>query len=322
MATIRSFFKRALPGGDGYSQNKSPASFNLEGEKINVNTHTLQPDFSITPGAGDLPRLTLVSPDGARLEVYLHGAHVASWIPAGGQERLFLSSASQFTMDSPIRGGIPVVFPQFGAYGPLPMHGLVRVMPWEFARAELLGDRAMAKFSLGDTETSRALWPHAFQAELLVSISGRQLEVILAVTNTGIEPFAFTSSLHTYLKVSDINLTYVKGLAGLRYRDSAAGGVEKRDENAQIDFPGEVNCTYFNAPAEVLLVDSDRSLIVRKAGFTDTVIWNPGAEKCAVVPDLEPDDYRKYVCIEAATIGEPVQLAPEARWFGAQTLLA
>lgn len=289
---------------------------------MNMNAHAQQPDFSITPGSGDLPRLTLASPDGARLEVYLYGAHIVSWIPAGGKEHLFLSRASQFIMGTPIRGGIPVIFPQFGTYGPLPMHGLVRVMPWEFAGADLLGDRASVKFFVSDTEASRLQWPHAFRAELIVSIGGRQLEVILAVTNTADEPFTFTSSLHTYLQVSDIHQTCVKGLAGLRYRDSAAGGVEKREENAQIDFPGEVNRTYFNAPAEVLLVDMDRSLVVRKAGFTDTVIWNPGAEKCAVVPDLEPDDFQKYVCIEAATIGEPVQLAPGARWFGSQTLLA
>lgn len=291
-------------------------------EEVNLNAHTLQPDFSITPGAGNLPKLKLSAPDGARTEVYLYGAHVVSWVPAGGHERLFLSRASQFLLGAPIRGGIPVIFPQFGAYGTLPMHGFLRLMEWEFAGAQLMGDYATAIFSLQDSKASRALWPHAFQAELVVSVGGKQLEVVLCITNPGAESFSFTSSLHTYLQVSELDQAAVRGLAGLRYRDSAAAGAIHIETNPQIDFRGEVNRAYFNAPADALLAEPSQSLVIRKSRFTDTVIWNPGAEKCATMPDLEPEDYRRFVCVEAVTVGEPVLLAPGAYWCGAQTLLA
>ena len=66
------------------------------------------------PGAGGLPKIVLEAPDGARAELYLHGAHVTAWTPAGaGDERLFLSAASEFRADAAIRGGVPVIFPQF-----------------------------------------------------------------------------------------------------------------------------------------------------------------------------------------------------------------
>ncbi len=283
---------------------------------------TLDSVFAIAPGAGDLPKLMLVTPDGARAEIYLHGAHVTSWVPAGGQECLFLSRASSFRSDAPIRGGIPVVFPQFGMLGPLPLHGLARLMPWEFVGAERAGAGASATFRLRDTEDSGRLWASAFLAELTLSIDGNQLAVTLAIINTGAESFTFTAALHTYLAVTDLAATVVEELAGVRYRDAAAGGTESRQISPRVDFTGEVNRIYFDTPAELRLVEPDRTTLIRSAGFPDAVVWNPSAAKCATMPDLEPDDYQRFVCVEAGVIGTPVSLAPGARWQGTQILLA
>src|SRR5438270_10896601 len=82
-----------------------------------------------------MEKLEVGANDGARVEVYTHGAHLTSWKPASGEERLFLSSRSSFTPDSAIRGGVPVIFPQFSAMGPLPKHGFARVSEWELVRA-------------------------------------------------------------------------------------------------------------------------------------------------------------------------------------------
>jgi glucose-6-phosphate 1-epimerase len=287
-----------------------------------MNPPATDPVSAIAPGAGDLPRLTLVAPGGARAEIYLYGAHVVSWVPAGGQERLFLSRRSAFRTGAPIRGGVPVVFPQFGTTGPLPLHGLVRLMPWEFAGAAVAGEGARATFRRSDTEDSRRLWDHAFLAELAVTIGGSELSVTLTVTNTGVEPFNFTAAFHTYLAVAEITTTVVAGLAGLRYRDAAAGGVEAHQASAQVEFLGEVNRIYFDAPAEARVVEAARRTVVEKEGFADVVVWNPGAAKCATMADLEPEDYRRFVCVEAVIVGAPIQLAPGGRWQGTQTLVA
>ncbi len=287
-----------------------------------MNAPTADPLFAIAPGAGDLPRLTLSAPDGARAQVYLYGAHVASWVPAGAEERLFLSRTSAFRAGAPIRGGVPVVFPQFGMTGPLPLHGLVRLMPWEFVGAQAAGDSAVATFRVHDTEDSRRLWAHPFLAELTVTIGGSQLAVTLAVTNNGAEPFTFTGAFHTYLAVADINATSVEGLAGVHYRDAAAGGAEADQAAPTVDFPGEVNRIYFNAPAELRLVEAGRTTRVRSAGFADAVVWNPGRVKIATMADLEPNDYQRFVCVEAACVGAPISLARGATWQGTQTLVA
>ena len=287
-----------------------------------MNSSATVPLYTIATGSGDLPVLTLRAPDGARAGVYLYGAHVVSWAPAGGSERLFLSRTSAFRSGAPIRGGVPVVFPQFGTLGPLPLHGLLRLMPWAFTGAEAAGEGARATFRISDTEDSRRQWDHAFTAELSVAIGGQELSVTLDVTNTGAAPFDFTAAFHTYLAVADITATAVEGLAGLRYRDAAAGGIEAYQEAARVDFPGEVNRIYFDAPGEARLLEANRETIVRKAGFADAVVWNPGAAKCATMADLEPADYRRFVCVEAAAVGASIQLAPGERWQGAQTLRA
>lgn len=280
-----------------------------------------EPLVAIAPGAGDLPKLMLVAPDGARAEIYLYGAHVTSWAPAGGEERMFLSRKSAFRAGAPIRGGIPVVFPQFGP-GALPLHGLVRTMPWELASADVVGRGATATLRVRDTEETRRQWPYAFGAELTVAIGGGEFAVTLTVTNTGAEPFTFTTSFHTYLAVADLAATCVRGLNGLRYRDAAAGGIEVQESAPQVDFTGEVNRIYFGAPAEALMIETDRTTAIRKAGFTDTVVWNPAAAKCATMADLEPDDYLRFICVEAATVGAPVRLAPGERWEGMQAIVA
>lgn len=287
-----------------------------------MNPATHEPLVAITPGTNGLPKVALVAPNGARAEIYLHGAHVTSWIPAGGQERLFLSQASQFRPGAPIRGGIPLVFPQFGALGPLPLHGLARTMPWEFVAADVVDTAATATFRLCDTEESRGQWAHAFLAELAVAIGGGEFTVTLSITNTGAAPFTFTNGFHTYLAVEDIADTRVTGLTGLRYRDAAAGGIEADETRPEVAFTGEVNRIYFDAPAEARLVEAGRTTLIRKTGFTDVVVWNPAAAKCATMADLAPDDYRRFVCVEAAVFGSPVRLASGERWQGTQTLVA
>src|SRR5204863_9262286 len=80
-------------------------------------------------------RVETAAADGARAAAFTHGAQVTSSKTVGGDERLFLSERSAFAADAAIRGGGPVIFPQFGAMGPLPKHGFARVVEWDSVRA-------------------------------------------------------------------------------------------------------------------------------------------------------------------------------------------
>jgi glucose-6-phosphate 1-epimerase len=80
-----------------------------------------------------LPRLVLTT-GGAEAHVYLHGAHVSHFKPAGKPPMLFTSARSNYQPGKPIRGGVPVIFPWFGPRQNdpnAPMHGLVRTREWQ-----------------------------------------------------------------------------------------------------------------------------------------------------------------------------------------------
>jgi glucose-6-phosphate 1-epimerase len=73
-------------------------------------------------------KVTLAHANGSVCEVFVAGAHLSSWkTPTGTggslQEQIFVSSATKFLPEKPIRGGVPVCFPQFGSYGPGGKHG-------------------------------------------------------------------------------------------------------------------------------------------------------------------------------------------------------
>ena len=122
--------------------------------------------MDLRPGRNGLPCLTLMTRDGARAEIYADGAHVTSWIPAGGSERLFLSEVSEFTPGRAIRGGVPLVFPQFSGEGALPKHGFARNQMWELDDVAVGADQAVARFSLEYNEATRATSPSRFHAPL------------------------------------------------------------------------------------------------------------------------------------------------------------
>ena len=57
-----------------------------------------------------------------------------------------------------------------------------------------------------------------------------------------------------------------------------------------------------------------RRLVVDKTGSATTVVWNPWSTKAAGIADLEPDDWRRMVCVETANAADDaVTLASGAR---------
>jgi glucose-6-phosphate 1-epimerase len=252
--------------------------------------------------------------DGASALVALHGAHLLSWIPADGCERLFLSERARYDAGAAIRGGVPVIFPQFAARGPLAKHGFARTLPWRFAGA---GDQATFELT---HSAATASWPHAFGAWLHISLADASLGVTLDIHNDGPDAFAFTAALHTYLAVGSLDAVSLHGLEGCTYEDSAHGGVIRAQQDEALRFDGEIDRIYAAPSRPVELFDDTRRLAISQRGFPDTVVWNPGAGLAATIGDLVPGDHTRFVCVEAALARAPLVLAPGARWSGTQHL--
>jgi glucose-6-phosphate 1-epimerase len=261
--------------------------------------------------------------DGASVALYTHGAHVTSWKPASGEERLYLSARSTLAPDAAIRGGVPIIFPQFSGMGPLTKHGFARVSEWELVRAGRTSTgKGEAQLRLTSDDRTRSQWNHAFEASFVVSVEGMSLALSLSVLNEDREAFEFTAALHTYVLVDDVRSTIVRGLEGASYRDSAAGGSVARQDTEELAVSGEVDRIYLDVPAPLEVRDAVRRTRIAMRGFTDVVVWNPGAERAAALTDLEPGGWLRMLCVEAAVVGTPVRLAPGERWTGQQVLTA
>jgi len=269
-----------------------------------------------------MPVVTLRASDGAAADVYLHGAHVTSWRPApDDEERLFLSARSEFRPGAAIRGGIPVIFPQFAAEGPLPRHGFARTANWRLESTDVTdGGDAVATLALSDTPETHAIWSAEFNATLVVRVGGPRLIVALAVENVGAAPFSFTCALHTYLRVRDIGHVEIVGLRGTRYRDLDDSATLRTDDAASLRIGGALDRVYVDAPRALVLREPQRSLGIEMRDFPDVVLWNPGGARASALPDMEPDGHRAMLCVEAAAVQAPVTLATGGRWHGTQTL--
>jgi len=258
--------------------------------------------------------------DGARVEVTLHGGHVCSWRTPDGVERLFMSPLNSWSSDSAIRGGVPVIFPQFASEGPLPKHGFARLSRWSLLESSRQTDGSgLIRLGLTDSEQTRDVFPHAFALELRIKFSGQTLNTELVVTNNGDQPFAFTCALHTYLN-THIADAALYGLKGYRYRDSVDNRRIKVADEEVLHITHEVDRVYFAVDKPITLGGRQQSLIATQAGFADAVVWNPWENGCEKIADLKLDSYQHFVCIEAVTVEHPVALAPNASWSGYQNL--
>lgn len=269
-----------------------------------------------------LPAVQLRAHDGDCATVSRHGAHVLSWIPADGDEKLYLSERSEFTAGVPIRGGVPVIFPQFATYGPLPHHGIVRTRDWLIASADAEDGRARATFVCEDSDDTRTVWPHRFVVSISVSVGAHDLAIAMQVDNPGETEMVFNAALHTYVRVRDVRHVELNALYGARYRDRTDRDQWKIDTASTLRFDGEVDRIYVDAPAMVHLCEGSRSLAIESTGFRDLVVWNPWMDKSASLPDLPDDGYLSLVCVEAAAIATPVILRHNERWIGTQKLVA
>lgn len=265
--------------------------------------------------------LELRAADGASGKICSHGAHLCSWVPAGGNEQLFLSKTSEWRKDVAIRGGVPVIFPQFAGLGSLPKHGFARTAEWQLIHAGQQADgSAIASYQLRENIARLSLWPHLFQAELSVRLCGQQLQLEFSVLNTGDTALQFTCALHTYLALTELAGASLHGLQGCTYRDSLQQGRETTEQAPALLIEGETDRIYLNTSGRLELRQDAQVLLIEQAGFSDTVVWNPGASGAVKLSDFDAGAEQRMLCVEAAQVGKPVRLAAGQRWQASQHL--
>jgi D-hexose-6-phosphate mutarotase len=259
---------------------------------------------TILEGNGELLKIEAIT-DWSTAEIYLNGANVTDFQKKGEPPILFTSQFSRFSPGEPIRGGVPIIFPWFGAREGSPAHGFARLAEWELHEATTLPEGGVSlRFGL-PLSAHGATWP-PFATYYAVTVSDK-LTLELIVTNTSAEqPFTFENCLHSYFAVSDISNVSISGLKGVHYLDKADHFAPKVDNAEAIKIASEEDRIYLDTKEMVEIHDSKlrRRIRIEKSGSASTVIWNPWSAKAQQMPDFGNDEYKQMVCVESGNVAK------------------
>ena len=267
----------------------------------------------VLAGNGGLPKVRITSPQVVG-EMYLHGAHVTSWRPAGADEVFFVSSQSRWEDGHAIRGGVPVCFPWFGDKSDdrkAPAHGFVRTKAWQLDSIGQVGDEVMVTMFTESDENTKKWCPADFRLVHRATF-GPELSLELVVTNRGTTSLRFEEALHTYHRVGDIAKAGVQGLDGVHYLDKT-DSKRKKLQHGEIVIVSETDRVYMDTSDAVELKDPvlRRRTRVTKQNSRTTVVWNPWVQKARALSDLGDDEWTQMICIESSNVADfAVVLAP------------
>jgi len=268
--------------------------------------------LSIDENEDGLARAVIQTPE-CKAEIYLQGAHLSQWQPAGHENVLFLSKKSNYKPGKAIRGGVPIIFPWFGQRTAAitgqrtdgPAHGFARTSIWEIISATIDGADLHLKLGLGANDTARSLGWDNFELTYRLII-GKKLELLLTVENKSETTVVFEEAFHTYFRVGDAEKISIKGLGQTEYLDKTDLFKRKKQSEDLLFLTGETDRPYLNTEAAVYINDPvlNRRLAIEKKNSQTTVVWNPWAAEAEKIADLHKNGWKEMICIETANVGE------------------
>lgn len=277
--------------------------------------------------------------------IFSYGATVTSY-EHNERQVLFVSEKAILNGTKAIRGGVPIVFPQFGQPSPsMPQHGIARTSIWTvdtFLQNETTRSASLV-LKLTDSPESFLLWPYKFQLTYTVTISVEGLNFSLVVSNTDPETsFSCNALFHTYFKVEAIRNVSIRGFQNTFYANKLEDNkISLMDGESPITFEQEIDCIHLSKPDHLIgnivlqrTADESSPITIIKSAYVqdtgsiwknelsvDVVVWNPWIEKSKTIADLHDDAYHNFVCIEPGIVSELVTVPPHHLFVLEQSLI-
>ena len=246
-------------------------------------------------------------------EIYLQGAHLTKWQPNGQKPVLFLSERSAFEPGKAIRGGVPLIFPWFGAHTTngdsaikFPSHGFARTSnDWLLVAAGRSNDDFMLTFELTESDQSRSYGYDEFKLTYKVAV-GEELELELIMENHSSKTLHIEKAFHTYFAVSNAEQISLTGLIDTEYLDKTDNFKRKKQTEKTLQLTCETDRPYLNSETKVDIEDPGwkRKISIDKLNSQSTVVWNPWKEQTAKLSDMNPDGWKDLVCVETANVDQ------------------
>ena len=277
------------------------------------------------------------SASGASAIVRPFGATLTSYKTSSGKEILFVSKLAKTDGSKALRGGIPLVFPQFGQPNPnMPSHGFLRCNYWITNRQSYYDndDEAGCEFTLdlkdvvsgkGDTVWSDGSVDCTLS--FMVKVQASSITTTLTIHNNGKNQFDYQTLLHTYYKINGSkalcnNSCNVVGLDGYNVDDKITSEQSVQD-SSPIGIDREVDRIYTPPTGKskldvVICTGDDGSKVSLKATAIDgekeipvsVVVWNPFIEKAKRLGDFDDNEYHDMLCVEPGILSGMEPLAP------------
>jgi glucose-6-phosphate 1-epimerase len=310
-----------------HARMRAPRKLATKMTLAQLNEHFALPGILAFDENNGLARAQVTLPN-CLATVYLHGAHLTNWHPAGQAPVLFVSSRSEFAQGKPIRGGIPVCFPWFAtdtkghdSGKPGPSHGFARLQEWEFAFAALVpGEHPTLHltFTLAPSEMSRHFGCGDFRLayEMIFGAgdaNSQSVTLRLTVANPGKAPLEFEEALHTYFHVAEVTKSPITGLESAKFLDKTDAMREKTGPAGPLLVTSWTDRVYPANTATTHIADSGnaRTITIAKTNSATTIVWNPWDKASAAMADLGPNDWPGFLCVETANTGaQAITLQP------------
>jgi glucose-6-phosphate 1-epimerase len=202
-----------------------------------------------------------------------------------------------------IRGGVPVLFPQFANFGQLRKHGFARNLQWQHINSWENAHEYGAVYEISLNESNVTSWPHSASLNIKLVLQSDALLIELHVKNTSKSSISWTGGLHPYWWVPKLQDASIKGLDG-----------ESSDE-----------LTFSSATLERLYPNNGCLMLNRReagilklqaTGFTDWMVWTPGDKNIHFLKDMPAEDYQQFLCIEPLCASKAIELKVGESFIG------
>ena len=246
--------------------------------------------------------------------MYLHGAQVTSWRPAGAKEVLFLSTQSRWQDGQAIRGGIPICFPWFRGKSDdpqAPAHGFVRTKAWKLESIAQLGDAISVSMSTESDDSTKRWWPAEFRLVHRATF-GSELRLELELTQPGERLRSVSGGAALLPQGGRYSRRASTRSGSIPYLDNTDANREKVQQG-DLAIVAETDSAYLTDRPEIELRDPAPVAAfvlpnrTRSPPWCGTHGWN-GARALA---DLGAGEWTQMLCVEASNVlGCAIDLPP------------
>jgi len=227
-------------------------------------------------------------------------------VKLGINELLYLSPLSQIDTKQTLRGGIPILFPQFGN---LKKHGFVRDRNWKLLNEENNPNDLFIEYEYVIDKDHFLDWKHSAKLNLKASVINNVFNITIQILNIGDTSFEFTGGLHPYFKIDSRSAIKINGLESTFFEDSFP------EISFELSSDRVIERLYFTNN-DIYFYNGSDNLVIKSKGFDSWMIWNPGKEGTKYINDLPNEDWNMFLCIEPIVQNVPVLLKPQEIFNG------